>query len=163
MALQVVEIDILKLKVDAIVNASNVDLVEGGGICGQIFEKAGRDKLKKVCQKLSPVKPGDAVITDGFNLYQKYIIHAVGPIYNEMYREACEKILSDAYKNSLKIAKENKIKSIAFPLISAGIYGFPEKDAFFVAKKTIDEFLKENEMEVYLSTYGKNILSLIMG
>lgn len=163
MALQVVEIDILKLKVDAIVNASNVDLVEGGGICGQIFQKAGRDDLKKACQKLSPIKPGEAVITEGFNLSQKYIIHAVGPIYNEMYKEACEKILSNAYKNSLKIAKENGIKSIAFPLISAGIYGFPEKDAFFIGKKTIEEFLEKNDMEVYLSTFGKDILSLIMG
>ena len=163
MTLQVVDIDILNLKVDAIVNAANVDLIEGGGICGQIFEKAGRDKLKKACQILSPIKPGDAVITDGFDLYQKYIIHAVGPIYNEMYKEACEKILSEAYRNSLKIAKENKIKSIAFPLISSGIYGYPEKDAFFIAKRTIDEFLKENEMDVYLSTFGKDILSLIMG
>ena len=163
MALQVVEIDILKLKVDAIVNASNVDLVEGGGICGQIFQKAGRDNLKKACKKLSPIKPGEAVITEGFNLCQKYIIHAVGPIYNEMYKDACEKILSNAYKNSLKIAKENGIKSIAFPLISAGIYGFPEKDAFFIGKKTIEEFLEKNDMEVYLSTFGKDILSLIMG
>lgn len=163
MTLQVVDIDILKLKVNAVVNAANVDLLEGGGICGQIFEKAGREKLKEACQILSPIKPGDAVITDGFDLYQKYIIHAVGPIYNEMYKEACEKILSDAYRNSLKLAKDNGIKSIAFPLISAGIYGFPEKDAFFVAKRTIDEFLKDNEMEVYLSTFGKDILSLIMG
>ena len=163
MTLQVVDIDILKLKVDAVVNAANVDLLEGGGICGQIFEKAGREKLKEACQILSPIKPGDAVITDGFDLYQKYIIHAVGPIYNEMYKEACEKILSDAYRNSLNLAKKKGIKSIAFPLISAGIYGFPEKDAFFVAKRTIDEFLKDNEMEVYLSTFGKDILSLIMG
>lgn len=163
MTLQVVDIDILKLKVDAVVNAANVDLIEGGGICGQIFEKAGREKLKESCQILSPIKPGEAVITAGFDLYQKYIIHAVGPIYNEMYKEACEKILSDAYRNSLKIAKENKIKSIAFPLISSGLYGYPEKDAFFIAKRTIDEFLKENEMEVYLSTFGKDILSLIMG
>jgi len=68
-----------------------------------------------------------------------------------------------AYRNSLKLSKEKGIKSIAFPLISAGIYGFPEKDAFFVAKRTIDEFLKDNEMEVYLSTFVKDILSLIMG
>ncbi len=163
MALKVIDIDILKLNVDAVVNAANVDLVEGGGICGQIFEKAGREKLKKACQKISPIKPGEAVITDGFNLYQKYIIHAVGPVYNEMYKEACQKILQDAYKNSLNIAKKKGIKSIAFPLISSGIYGYTDKDAFMIAKNTIDEFLKNNEMEVYLSTYGKNILSLIMG
>lgn len=163
MTLQVVDIDILKLKVDAIVNAANVDLIEGGGICGQIFEKAGRDKLKKACQKLSPIKPGQAIITDGFDLYQKFIIHAVGPIYNEVYKEACQKILKNAYKNTLELAKKNKINSIAFPLISAGIYGYPEKEAFFIAKNTIDEFLKENEMDVYLSTYKKDILSLIMG
>ncbi|MDU2582428.1 MAG: macro domain-containing protein [Anaerococcus hydrogenalis] len=163
MTLKVVDLDILKLNVDAIVNAANIDLIEGGGICGQIFEKAGRDKLKKACQKLSPIKPGQAVITDGFGLNQKFIIHAVGPIYNEVYKEACQKILKNAYKNTLELAKKNKINSIAFPLISAGIYGYPEKEAFFIAKNTIDEFLEENEMDVYLSTYGKDILSLIMG
>ena len=163
MTLRVVDLDILKLNVDAIVNAANIDLIEGGGICGQIFEKAGRDKLKKACQKLSPIKPGQAIITDGFDLYQKFIIHAVGPIYNEVYKEACQKILKNAYKNTLELAKKNKINSIAFPLISAGIYGYPEKEAFFIAKNTIDEFLKENEMDVYLSTYKKDILSLIMG
>ena len=163
MTLKVVDLDILKLNVDAVVNAANIDLVEGGGICGQIFEKAGRDKLKKACQKLSPIKPGQAVITEGFDLYQNYIIHAVGPIYNEIYKEACQKILKDAYKNTLELAKKNKINSIAFPLISAGIYGYPEKEAFFIAKNTIDEFLEENEMDVYLSTYKKDILSLIMG
>lgn len=163
MTLKVVDLDILKLNVDAIVNAANIDLIEGGGICGQIFEKAGRNNLKEACKKLSPIKPGQAVITDGFDLYQKFIIHAVGPIYNEVYKEACQKILKDAYKNTLELAKKNKINSIAFPLISAGIYGYPEKEAFFIAKNTIDEFLKENEMDVYLSTYGKDILSLIMG
>ncbi|MDU3153365.1 MAG: macro domain-containing protein [Anaerococcus hydrogenalis] len=157
MTLKVVDLDILKLNVDAIVNAANIDLIEGGGICGQIFEKAGRDKLKKACQKLSPIKPGQAIITDGFDLYQKFIIHAVGPIYNEVYKEACQKILKNAYKNTLELAKKNKINSIAFPLISAGIYGYPEKEAFFIAKNTIDEFLKENEMDVYLSTYKKDI------
>lgn len=163
MTLKVVDLDILKLNVDAIVNAANIDLIEGGGICGQIFEKAGRNKLKKACQKLSPIKPGQAVITDGFDLYQKFIIHAVGPLYNENYKEACQKILKDAYRNALELAKKNKINSIAFPLISAGIYRYPEKEAFFIAKNTIDEFLKENEMDVYLSTYGRDILSLIMG
>ena len=163
MTLKVVDLDILKLNVDAVVNAANIDLVEGGGICGQIFEKAGRNNLKEACKKLSPIKPGQAVITDGFGLNQKFIIHAVGPIYNEVYKEACQKILKNAYKNTLELAKKNKINSIAFPLISAGIYGYPEKEAFFIAKNTIDEFLKENEMDVYLSTYKKDILSLIMG
>ncbi len=163
MTLKVVDLDILKLNVDAIVNAANIDLIEGGGICGQIFEKAGRNNLKEACKKLSPIKPGQAVITDGFGLNQKFIIHAVGPIYNEVYKEACQKILKNAYKNTLELAKKNKINSIAFPLISAGIYGYPEKEAFFIAKNTIDEFLKENEMDVYLSTYKKDILSLIMG
>lgn len=163
MTLKVVDLDILKLNVDAIVNAANIDLIEGGGICGQIFEKAGRNNLKEACKKLSPIKPGQAVITDGFGLNQKFIMHAVGPIYNEVYKEACQKILKNAYKNTLELAKKNKINSIAFPLISAGIYGYPEKEAFFIAKNTIDEFLEENEMDVYLSTYKKDILSLIMG
>lgn len=162
MSLKVVNMDILKLDVEAVVNAANVDLKEGGGICGQIFKNAGSDKLKESCDKLAPIKPGEAVITDGFDLKQDYIIHAVGPIYNEMYKEACRSILKNAYKSALTICKEKNIKSIAFPLISAGIYGYPEKEAFIVAKSTIEEFLKDYDMEVYLSTLGKNILSLIM-
>lgn len=162
MTLQVINKDILKLNVEAIVNAANVDLIEGGGICGQIFKAAGSKDLQKACDKLSPIKTGQAVITDGFNLRQKYIIHTAGPIYKEIYKEVCRKLLRDSYMNSLKLAKENNIKSIAFPLISTGIYGYPENEAFIVAKSAIDEFLKDNEMDVYLSTFGKSLINLIM-
>lgn len=162
MTLQIIDKDILTLNVDAIVNAANIDLIEGGGICGQIFKASGRDKLKEACDKLSPIKTGEAVITDGFNLKQKYIIHTAGPIYKEIYKEVCRKLLRDSYMNSLKIAKENKLKSIAFPLISTGIYGYPPNEAFMVAKSTIEDFLKDNDMEVYLSTFGKSLINLIM-
>ncbi|MDY3006443.1 macro domain-containing protein [Anaerococcus sp. AGMB00486] len=162
MTLQVINKDILKLNVDAIVNAANIDLLEGGGICGQIFRAAGRKDLKKACDKLSPIKTGQAVITDGFNLKQKYIIHTAGPIYNEIYKEVCRKLLEDSYMNSLKLAKENNIKSIAFPLISTGIYAYPLNEAFMIARNTIEEFLHDNEMEVYLSILGNSLINLIM-
>lgn len=162
MTLQVINEDILKLNVDAIVNAANVDLAQGGGICGQIFKAAGSEELKKACEKKSPIKVGEAVITDGFNLKQKYIIHAVGPVYKEIYREVCRKLLRDAYMNALNLAKENNIKSIAFPLISSGIYNYPKNEAFMVARNTIEKFLKDNDMQVYLSTYGKSLINLIM-
>ena len=163
MPLQIIQADITKLKVDAIVNAANIDLEMGGGICGEIFRKAGIDDLKKACKELSPIKTGQAVITSGFLLPAKYIIHTAGPVYSEAYKEACESMLRKSYTNSLNLAKEYKLKSIAFPLISSGIYGYPKKDAFNIGKSAINNFLEKNTMDVYLSVYKDNLISLIMG
>lgn len=155
MPFNIVRQDITKMKVDAIVNAANSGLVMGGGVCGMIFQEAGITDLKAACAKLSPIPTGTAVITPGFNLLSKYIIHAVGPIYSSIDPKQSEELLYSAYYNSLKIARENDCKSIAFPLISSGIYGYPKKDALIVATKAIRDFLLNEEMKVYLVIFDK--------
>lgn len=155
MPFNIVRQDITKMKVDAIVNAANSGLVMGGGVCGMIFQEAGITDLKAACAKLSPIPTGTAVITPGFNLLSKYIIHAVGPIYSSIDPKQSEEVLYSAYYNSLKIARENDCKSIAFPLISSGIYGYPKKDALIVATKAIRDFLLNEEMKVYLVIFDK--------
>jgi len=147
--------DITKLKVDAIVNAANTNLRQGGGVCGAIFQAAGVKKLQEACQKLAPITTGEAVITPGFSLPARFIIHAVGPIYNSEHAEQSERLLKSAYTNSLKRAIENNCKSIAFPLISSGIYGYPKEAALQVATKTIQSFLKKHELDVILVVFDK--------
>jgi O-acetyl-ADP-ribose deacetylase (regulator of RNase III) len=147
--------DITKLNVDAIVNAANTQLAMGGGVCGAIFNAAGASQLQAACDKLSPINTGDAVITPGFNLPAKYIIHTAGPIYNKWNEEECERLLRASYTNSLKLAVENNCKSIAFPLISSGIYGYPKDKALIVATNAIKDFLKEHDIEVSLVLYEK--------
>ena len=134
---------ITNLNVDAIVNAANEELREGGGVCGAIFSEAGSDKLTEACREIGYCKTGNAVITPGFNLLAKYIIHAVGPIwYGGNDNE--EKLLYSAYKQSLILAKENNCNSIAFPLISAGIYGYPKNEAWKIAIKSCHDFICDN-------------------
>ena len=134
---------ITNLNVDAIVNAANEELREGGGVCGAIFSEAGSDKLTEACRKIGYCKTGNAVITPGFNLLAKYIIHAVGPIwYGGNDNE--EKLLYSAYKQSLILAKENNCNSIAFPLISAGIYGYPKNEAWKIAIQSCYDFICDN-------------------
>jgi O-acetyl-ADP-ribose deacetylase (regulator of RNase III) len=123
--------------VDAIVNAANTDLQMGGGVCGAIFKAAGAHELQAACNKLAPIKTGDAVITSGFRLPAKYIVHAAGPVYRQWNAEQNEQHLRAAYTNSLKLAIENDCKSIAFPLISSGIYGYPKAEALKVATAAI--------------------------
>jgi len=121
MPFTIVRNDITKMKVDVIVNAANTALKMGGGVCGAIFRAAGAEKLQEACDKLAPIKTGEAVITPGFDLPARYIIHTAGPVYHEWSREQSEQLLYSAYTNSLKLAIENKCESIAFPLISSGI------------------------------------------
>jgi O-acetyl-ADP-ribose deacetylase (regulator of RNase III) len=144
--------DITKMRVDAIVNAANVQLLAGGGVCGAIFRAAGHLKLQEACNKLAPIKTGEAVITPGFDAPAKYIIHTAGPIY-QSGNELQEKLLSDCYYNSLKLAKEHHLSSIAFPLISAGIYGYPPHEVLRIASQVIREFIgsdENNDMDVHL-------------
>ncbi len=135
--------DITKLKVDAIVNSANQRMLGGGGVDGAIHREAG-PKLLEECKKVGECLPGDAKITKGYNLPAKYIIHTVGPIYgNEKGKEA--EILASCYTSSLMLAKEHKIKTIAFPNISTGVYGYPIEEASKIAVETVKEFLEEEK------------------
>ena len=159
MPFQILHNDITNMETDAIVNAANSKLLEGGGVCGAIFNKAGRDELEKECTLLVPCPVGHAVITKGYNLKAKYIIHAVGPIYKGGNSNEAT-YLKSAYKNSLKLAKDYNLKLIDFPLISAGIYGYPKKEALDIAILTIKEFLKDNEMYIYLVVFNRKVVEL---
>lgn len=152
--------DITKIDVDVIVNAANTALQMGGGVCGAIFRAAGPSELQAACDKLAPIKTGEAVITDGFKSKAKYIIHTAGPIY-QGGNTAQEKQLYDCYFNSLKLASEKNLKSIAFPLISAGIYGYPPNKALSTALKSIHDFLGgyDGEMTVYMIVYNDDAFS----
>ncbi|GHU56666.1 hypothetical protein AGMMS49975_20400 [Clostridia bacterium] len=154
MSFTIIRNDITKLHVDAIVNAANTDLAMGGGVCGAIFKAAGATQLQAACDKLSPIKTGEAVITPGFALPAKFVIHAAGPVYRDGKRGEKE-LLHAAYKNSLKRAVENKCESIAFPLISSGIYGYPKDEALRVATSAIRDFLSEHDIDVSLVVFDK--------
>ena len=154
MPLKIIRNDITKMKTDAIVNAANVNLKMGGGVCGAIFAAAGADRLQAECDKIGRCEVGEAVITSGYKLNAKYIIHTVGPIWEGGGNNE-EELLYNSYKNSLNLALEHDLKSISFPLISSGIYGYPKDQALRVAISAISEFLLENEMEIYLVIYGK--------
>jgi O-acetyl-ADP-ribose deacetylase (regulator of RNase III) len=156
MPFTIVRQDITKMKVDAIVNAANTELQRGGGVCGAIFEAAGAAQLQAACDKLAPIKTGEAVITPGFNLPAKFIIHAAGPIYREWNKKQNEQHLRAAYTNSLQRGVENKCASIAFPLISSGIYGYPKDEALQVATSAIQDFLIDHDIDVTLVVFDKS-------
>ena len=137
------KIGITKLKVDAIVNAANDRLLEGGGVCGAIFREAGSAELTKACSVFGECKTGNAVITPGFKLSAKFVIHAVGPIWKGGEHNE-PKLLYSAYKQSLILAKDNGCHSIAFPLISAGIFGYPKDKAWRKAIQACHDFIKKN-------------------
>ncbi|WP_405303672.1 macro domain-containing protein [Methanobrevibacter sp.] len=142
-SIKVKKIDITELDVDVIVNAANSQLLQGGGVCGAIFRKAGSSELADACADIGGCEAGGAVITPGFNLLAKYIIHAVGPIWQGGVNNEAE-LLCNAYKQSLILAKENGCHSIAFPLISSGIYGYPKNQAWEMAIKSCNDFINHN-------------------
>ena len=159
MPLAIIRNDLTKMNVDAIVNAANSNLQAGGGVCGAIFSAAGADRLQRACSKLSPIRTGEAVITKGFSLPAKYIIHAVGPVYSGGDQNE-EALLASCYNNALKIAASRGCRSIAFPLISSGIYGYPKDEALAVATRAIGGWLMENEMDVSLVVFDKAAFAL---
>ena len=141
--IEIRQIDITEVNVDVIVNAANSQLLEGGGVCGAIFHKAGSVELTDACSKINSCETGNAVITPGFNLSAEYIIHAVSPIWQGGNNHESE-LLYSAYKHSLILAKENNCHSIAFPLISSGIYGYPKVEAWKIAIQSCKDFISDN-------------------
>jgi O-acetyl-ADP-ribose deacetylase (regulator of RNase III) len=159
MPFTIVRQDITKLKVDAIVNAANTDLAMGGGVCGAIFKAAGAAELQAACDKLSPIKTGEAVITPGFRLPAKFIVHAAGPV-SHGGKHGEEALLRSAYINSMKLAVENGCESIAFPLISSGIYGYPKDEALQVATTAVQDFLSDHDLDVTLVVFDKTAFAV---
>ena len=167
MHLEIIQGDITTLTVDAIVNAANKSLMGGGGVDGAIHRAAGPQLLEE-CKEIRRTQyphglpTGQAVITKGYNLPAKYVIHTVGPVYTAEKNPAA--LLADAYRNSLKIAEEKKLRSIAFPAISTGIFGYPREEAVRVVKEVIEKYTFQSLQRVilcYFSAEDKSIAKRI--
>ena len=152
--------DITKLNVDAIVNAANSSLLGGGGVDGAIHRAAGR-QLVEYCRKLNGCRTGEAKITPGFNLSAKHVIHTVGPVWHGGNNNE-EKLLADCYRNSLRLAEENWIRTMAFPAISTGVYGFPTDRAAEIAVSETINYLTDHHFieKVIFVCFDDNTLEI---
>ena len=155
--IKIISGDITRFDADAIVNAANESLLGGGGVDGAIHRAAGQELLRE-CITLGGCKTGEAKITRGYNLKAKYVIHTVGPVYYEYSEQRARELLENCYKNSLALARQNNCKSIAFPLISAGVYGYPKKEALHVALEIIKEM--SSDLDVTLILFDREAFSI---
>jgi O-acetyl-ADP-ribose deacetylase (regulator of RNase III) len=155
MPFEIVRNDITKMDVDVIVNATNQALKMGGGVCGAIFSAAGVSELSAECDRIGHCEPGKVVMTKGYALPAKFIIHSVGPIWRGgNYREA--KILESCYREAMELARRHGFKSLAFPLISSGVFGYPKDEALHVAISAIGTYLLQHDLLVYLVVYDRH-------
>jgi O-acetyl-ADP-ribose deacetylase (regulator of RNase III) len=161
--IEILEADITTLEVDAIVNAANTSLLGGGGVDGAIHRRAGKELLAE-CRTLGGCKTGDAKLTKAYKLPAKYVIHTPGPVYQPGSKGLARQQLASCYRRSLEVAKEHGVQTIAFPGISTGIYGYPQREAADVALATVGEFLDANEApaKVIMCTYDSLATSIMM-
>ena len=150
--IRIIRGDITKLSCDAIVNAANSSLLGGGGVDGAIHRGAGPELLEE-CRTLHGCRTGEAKITKGYKLPARFVIHTVGPVYYEQTPVDAEALLTSCYEKSLNLAKEKGLKTIAFPLISAGVYGYPQRDAIRVAIETM-KLHQDDFDEITLVLFG---------
>ena len=157
MPFRLIRADLTQLRVDAIVNAANNRLQQGGGVCGAIFRSAGEAQLQSACDRIGHCETGQSVITPGFALPAKYVIHTVGPVWQGGHANE-EALLRSCYLSALTLAAEHQLTSVAFPLISAGIYGYPRPEAIRVAAEAIGAFLTREDapdMDVTLALFDR--------
>ncbi len=159
MPFEIVRNDITKMDVDVIVNAANSQLQMGGGVCGAIFQAAGAAQLQAACNEIGSCPVGGAVMTEAFQLPAKRIIHTVGPIWRGGSNKEQQQ-LENCYLNTLQLAIAEGYESIAFPLISSGIYGYPKDQALQVAISTISSFLMKHDLLVYLVVFDRSAFVL---
>ena len=161
--IEIKKVSITELATDAIVNAANEGLREGSGVCGAIFRAAGSADLTAACKAIGHCPTGGAVITPGFRLPAKHVIHTVGPIWRGG-KDGEPELLYSAYHSSLDVARENGLRSIAFPLISAGIFGYPLEQAWEVAIKSCKDWLDENgDMDITFAVLDDRIMEIGVG